>query len=61
MPGPHQIAADIFSGPHQVPGRLLIGVGHDHFHDLIQPQQPAQMLRVLGVGFDPIPRRPDQF
>ena len=29
MPGPHQITADILTGPHQVPGRLLPASGTD--------------------------------
>ena len=61
MPDPHQITADILTGPHQIPRRLLLGIGQAYFHDLIQPQQPAQMFGILGVGFDPIPRRPGQF
>ena len=45
------------SGPHQIPGGLLVGRGHPHRHHLVHPQQLGQMLSVAGVGLHPIPGR----
>jgi len=36
MSSAHQIAADILTGPHQIPCRLLLRIWHDHLHDLIE-------------------------
>ena len=57
VPRPHQIPAAVLTGPHQIPRRFLLDAGNRHLHDLTQPQQPGQMLRITGVGLDPIPGR----
>jgi len=57
MPHPHQISAGIFAGPHQISDRLDLTLGHRHFGDLTQTQQPGQMRGIAGSGLDPIPGR----
>jgi hypothetical protein len=52
VPGPHQVPPAFLPGPDQVAGRLLIRAGRRHHGDLVQPQQPGQVDRVLRVGLD---------
>jgi hypothetical protein len=56
VPGPHQVRTDVFSGPDQVPRRLLRLGGHHHLDDFVELEQPGQMGCVAGVGLDPITR-----
>jgi hypothetical protein len=55
MPSPHQVRAGVFSGPDQIPGRLLGHRRHPHPGQLPNVQQPGQPLSVAPVGLDPIP------
>ena len=49
MPGPHQIATDILSGPYQVTGRLLLRRRHRDRDDLVQAQKLGQVPGIAGV------------
>jgi hypothetical protein len=56
VPGPHQVTASVLTSTDQIPGVFLIHGRHRHRPELVQPQQPSQMDRVLGIGLDPIPK-----
>lgn len=51
---PHQITTSVFTGTNQVPGVLLVRSRDRHRDVLIEPKQPRQMHRILGVNLDPV-------
>ena len=58
VPGTHQIAADVFPGPHQITGGFLT-LRRDHHHrQLAEPHQTCDPLAVPLIGLDPISGRP---
>lgn len=60
MPGSHEVAAAVVTGPHQVTGSFLAGGGDPHCGDLSKMEQSGQMSGVAGIGLDPVPSRTDQ-
>jgi hypothetical protein len=52
MPDAHQVSARVLARPHQITGRLLVRLRDTHRHQLAQPQQPGQPLRVATVSLD---------
>ncbi len=50
MTSPHQLAARVLAGAHEIPRLLLMRLRHTHRHQLPHPQEPREPLGVAAVG-----------
>jgi hypothetical protein len=58
MSRPHQLAARVFAGTHQIAGCFLVRLGDVHRDQFAEPQQPREPLSVTAIGLDLVAGRP---